>query len=73
MSPDEYRQLTGNLLEVLEAHQQLLRLLEEEETKPSQDQRVGKLFLTWAPRIKSVHQVYCSLHPRAAFILDKYK
>ncbi|KAF2898835.1 hypothetical protein ILUMI_07340 [Ignelater luminosus] len=73
LSADEYRQLTGNLLEVLEAHQQLLRLLEEEESKPSQDQRVGKLFLTWAPRIKSVHQVYCSLHPRAAFILDKYK
>lgn len=73
LSTDEYRQLTGNLIEVLDTHQQLLHLLEEEETKPSQDQRVGKLFLTWAPRMKSVHQAYCSLHPKAAFILDKYR
>ncbi|KAF5287117.1 hypothetical protein FQR65_LT12340 [Abscondita terminalis] len=73
LSHDEYQQLTGNLFEVLEAHQQLLKLVEEEESKPSDDQRVGRLFLSWAPRIKTVHQVYCSLHPRAAFVLDKYR
>ncbi|XP_018329256.1 uncharacterized protein LOC108739724 isoform X2 [Agrilus planipennis] len=73
LSVDEYRQLTGNLLEVLDTHQQLLHLLEEEESKTSEEQRVGRLFLTWAPKMKSVHQGYCSLHPKAAFILDKYK
>lgn len=73
LSHDEYQQLTGNLFEVLDTHQQLLKLVEEEEAKPSEDQRVGRLFLSWAPRIKTVHQAYCSLHPRAAFILDKYK
>ncbi|KAF5274689.1 hypothetical protein FQA39_LY07080 [Lamprigera yunnana] len=70
---DEYQQLTGNLLEVLETHLQLLKLIEEEEAKLSEDQRVGHLFLSWAPRIKIVHQAYCSLHPKAAFILDKYR
>lgn len=73
LSVDEYRQLTANLFEVVETHQQLLRLLDEEEQKASDEQRVGRLFLAWAPRVKSVHQGYCSLHPRAAFILEKYR
>ncbi|XP_023023049.1 rho guanine nucleotide exchange factor 7 isoform X2 [Leptinotarsa decemlineata] len=70
---DEYKQLTGNITEVLETHQQLLNLIEIESNKPGYEQKVGKLFLTWAPRIKNVHQTYCSLHPRAVCILDKYR
>ncbi|XP_072396127.1 uncharacterized protein [Diabrotica undecimpunctata] len=73
LTPDEYKQLTGNITEVLETHQQLLKLVELESSKPGNDQRVGKLFLNWAPRIKSIHQAYCSLHPRAVCILDKYR
>lgn len=73
LTADEFKQLTGNLSEVLETHQQLLSLLEVEETKQGMEQRVGRLFLTWAARIKAVHQVYCSLHPRAVCILDRYK
>ncbi|XP_044750451.1 uncharacterized protein LOC123310839 [Coccinella septempunctata] len=73
LSGDEYKQLTSNINEVLETHQMLLNLLEKEESKPGNDQKVGKLFLNWAPKIKNVHQTYCSLHPRAVCILDKYK
>ncbi|KAJ8970691.1 hypothetical protein NQ314_001072 [Rhamnusium bicolor] len=73
LTQDEYKQLTGNITEVLETHQQLLSLIEAESKKPGNEQRVGKLFLTWAPKIKSVHQAYCSLHPRAVCILDKYR
>ncbi|RZC34675.1 rho guanine nucleotide exchange factor 7 [Asbolus verrucosus] len=73
LTNDEYKQLTGNISEVLETHQQLLKLMEVEQTKPGLDQRVGRLFLTWAPRIKSVNQSYCGLHPKAACILDQYK
>lgn len=73
LTSDEYKQLTGNLCDVLETHQQLLGLLETEEIKVNAEQRVGRLFLTWAPRIKAVHQEYCALHPRAVCILDKYK
>lgn len=58
---------------MLETHQMLLSLLEKEESKPGNDQKVGKMFLNWAPKIKKVHQTYCSLHPRAVCILDKYK
>lgn len=35
--------------------------------------RVGKLFLAKAPSLKRVHQAYCSSHPKAIVILDKYK
>ncbi|KAK9872328.1 hypothetical protein WA026_017143 [Henosepilachna vigintioctopunctata] len=73
LTPDEYKQLTGNIIEVLDTHQALLSFLENEERLPGNDQKVGKLFLNWAPKIKSVHQKYCSLHPRAVCILDKYK
>ncbi|CAH1108583.1 unnamed protein product [Psylliodes chrysocephalus] len=73
LTPDEYKQLTGNITEVLETHQQLLNLIEIESNKPGQDQKVGKLFLNWAPRIKNIHQAYCSLHPKAVCILDKYR
>ena len=73
LNDNEYRQLTGNILEVLDVHKSLLSLLEEHESKSLTEQKIGKLFLTWAPKIKSVHQTYCSLHPKAACILDKFK
>lgn len=73
MTRDEFRQLTGNLLEILDVHTQLLSLIEECVSRPNNEQRVGKLFLQWAPRIKSVHQAYCAMHPKAVCILDKYK
>lgn len=73
LTRDEYHQLTGNLTEVIDTHGQLLSLVEECVARSSNEQRVGKLFLQWAPRIKSVHQAYCSLHPKAVCVLDKYK
>ncbi|CAG9769067.1 unnamed protein product [Ceutorhynchus assimilis] len=73
LTQDEFKQLTGNINEILDTHQQLLTLVEQEYSKPGTDQLVGKLFLNLAPKVKSVHQTYCSLHPRAVVILDKYK
>ncbi|XP_022121038.1 rho guanine nucleotide exchange factor 7 isoform X2 [Pieris rapae] len=73
LTRDEFKQLTGNIVEVLQIHEQFLSLLEECATKTGPDQRVGGLFLQWAPKIKSVHQTYCSGHPKAVCILDKYK
>ncbi|XP_049868250.1 uncharacterized protein LOC126368364 isoform X1 [Pectinophora gossypiella] len=73
LTKDEFKQLTGNISEVLQIHEQFLALLEECATKTGPDQRVGGLFLQWAPKIKAVHQTYCSGHPKAVCILDKYK
>ncbi|XP_047516296.1 rho guanine nucleotide exchange factor 7 isoform X3 [Pieris napi] len=73
LTRDEFKQLTGNIVEVLQTHEQFLSLLEECATKTGPDQRVGGLFLQWAPKIKSVHQTYCAGHPKAVCILDKYK
>ncbi|XP_059060567.1 rho guanine nucleotide exchange factor 7 isoform X4 [Achroia grisella] len=73
LTRDEFKQLTGNINEVLQIHEQFLALLEECATKTGPDQRVGGLFLQWAPKIKSVHQTYCAGHPKAVCILDKYK
>ncbi|KAL4708103.1 hypothetical protein ACJJTC_009882 [Scirpophaga incertulas] len=73
LTKDEYQQLTGNIIEVLHTHEQFLILLEECATKIGPDQRVGGLFLQWAPTIKTVHQTYCAGHPKAVCVLDKYK
>ncbi|CAG9566919.1 unnamed protein product [Danaus chrysippus] len=70
---DEFKQLTGNINEVLQVHEQFLSLLEECAMKTGPDQRVGGLFLQWAPKIKTVHLTYCGGHPKAVCILDKYK
>ena len=56
-----------NFVEVVKTHDELLSSLEE------CNDRVGKLFLTKAPIMKSVHQAYCAAHPRAIVILDKHK
>lgn len=63
---DEYAQLLGNFVEVVEQHEQLLTSMEK-----STD-RIGKLFLSKAANMKCVHQAYCAAHPRAIVILDKY-
>ncbi|KAJ4441738.1 hypothetical protein ANN_11596 [Periplaneta americana] len=73
LTREEYRQLVGNIGNVVETHQQLLSTLEDCNQRTAVEQRVGKVFLTSAPRIKQVHQAYCSSHPKAVCILDKYK
>lgn len=73
MTKDEFKQLTGNINEVLQVHEQFLDLLEECAMKTGPEQRVGGLFLQWAPKIKAVHQIYCAGHPKAVCVLDKYK
>lgn len=57
----------GNFTEVVDIHEDLLKNLEE------CNDRVGKLFLTKAPIMKKIHHSYCSLHPKAVVIVDKYK
>nr|CAD7195766.1 unnamed protein product [Timema douglasi] len=73
LTRDEYRQLVGNIGNVVESHQQVLASLEECSQRPALEQRVGKVFLSAAPRIKQVHQAYCASHPRAVCVLDKFK
>nr|XP_018897290.1 PREDICTED: rho guanine nucleotide exchange factor 7 isoform X1 [Bemisia tabaci] len=73
MTSEEYKQLVGNITEIIKMHQELMATLEECASRPSSDQRVGKIFLNSAPHLKQVHMVYCSGHPKAVCILEKYK
>lgn len=66
INSDEYAQLLGNFIEVVEAHEELLMAIE------SSNDRIGKLFLSKAAVMKCIHQAYCAAHPRAIVILDKY-
>lgn len=69
----EYRQLVSSMDEVLDVQKHLLSALEDCASRPSNEQRVGRVFLTNAPRMKQVHQCYCAAHPKAVCVIDKYK
>ncbi|XP_026827009.1 uncharacterized protein LOC105277720 isoform X1 [Ooceraea biroi] len=72
LKKDEYKQLLGNIHEVLETHQYLLANLEATILQ-GLSARIGNLFLTIAPRLKSIHITYCNNHPQAVCILDRYR
>ncbi|KAI5704729.1 hypothetical protein M8J75_008204 [Diaphorina citri] len=67
MSKEQFQQLTSNLREILSLHETLLATLEAS----VQDQRLGRVFLQFAPDIKRVHYSYAHSHPRAADELTK--
>ena len=73
MSEDEFVSLVGNFSELMSAHTNLLASLEEMSGQPQDEQRVGSMFLTLAPYLKSLLLSYCSNHPQAVIILEKYK
>ncbi|KOX76193.1 Rho guanine nucleotide exchange factor 7 [Melipona quadrifasciata] len=70
LNKEEYKQLLGNIHEVLEVHQRLLSNLEAAITQ-DRASRVGNLFLTLATKLKSIHITYCGNHPTAVCILDR--
>lgn len=72
LKKDEYKQLLGNIHEILETHQCLLANLEATVLQGLSG-RIGNLFLTIAPRLKSIHTTYCNNHPQAVCILDRYR
>ncbi|XP_031777169.1 rho guanine nucleotide exchange factor 7 isoform X3 [Nasonia vitripennis] len=69
---EEYKQLIGNFHEVLETHQRLLANLDSALSQ-GPEARVGNIFLTLAPKLKSIHTTYCNCHPQAVCILDRYR
>lgn len=73
MTVEEYNQLVNNIEEVSKTHEELLELLEQMSQLPQSEQRIGKLFLNKASYIRALHIQYCSLHPRAVSIIEKYK
>lgn len=73
LTRDEYNGLVSNINEIVEVHQSLLKSLADCSATPPEQQRIGRVFLTSAPKVKQAHQKYCSTHPRAIVILEKYR
>jgi len=67
LNRDEYAQLLCNFLQVVELHETILNELE------NCNDRIGKLFLSKATEMKKVHHTYCTMHPKAIVIVDKFK
>lgn len=73
MSREEYNQLTSNISQVVDIHERLLSNLEEIAALPPSKQKIGGMFLSMAPKIKQIYQIYCSAHPKAVLIIEKYR
>ena len=81
LSESEYRQLAGNLDEVIEVHNRLQIALEDGEnlsasSHPSSrysHMRVGRILLSQGAMIKSAHTTYWGNHPKAVCIFEKYR
>ncbi|XP_036357446.1 rho guanine nucleotide exchange factor 7 isoform X6 [Octopus sinensis] len=66
----EFSQLTGNLEEIFAFQQKFLSSLEEVNTLPSVQRRMGGVFMEHASTLKELYLVYCSNHPSAVAILQ---
>lgn len=73
MNREDYNGLVSNIAEIVEVHQNLVKNLVECSNSPLDQLRVGRVFLSSAARVKRVHERYCSTHPRAIVILEKYR
>ena len=85
LSESEYRQLSGNLDEIIEVHNRLQVSLEEGEKAatssttavrpqtPHNQLRVGRILLSHGALIKSAHTTYWGNHPKAVCIFEKYR
>ena len=86
LSESEYRQLAGNLDEIIEVHNRLQIELEEGENAissssapstrphtPHNQSRIGRILLSQGALIKSAHTTYWANHPKAVCIFEKYR
>lgn len=73
LTDGDYKQLVGNIEDIIAAHNKLSSALVEQEQRTPREQRIGGAFLTLAPHLQGAHHIYCSNHPRAVCILEKYK
>ena len=72
LSESEFRQLVGNLDEVIEVHNTLHVALKEE-VATNALQRVGKVLLNNGALVKAAHLTYWANHPKAVCVFEKYR
>jgi len=72
LSESEFRQLVGNLDEVIEVHNTLHVALKEE-ISTNALQRVGKVLLNNGALVKAAHLTYWANHPKAVCVFEKYR
>ena len=83
VSESEYRQLAGNLDEIIEVHNRLQISLEENDNTasststrphtPQNQSRIGRILLSHGAAVKSAHTTYWANHPKAVCIFEKYR
>ncbi|TRY67074.1 hypothetical protein TCAL_03108 [Tigriopus californicus] len=73
VTDNEFRQLVGNLEELIDVHKSMNLAIEETSRLDPRDQKLGKIFLQHGSNVKAAHRTYWQSHPRAVCILEKYR
>jgi len=73
LSDSEYKQLIGNIEDLIEAHHRLNSALEDVRRSQPRQQRLGHVFLQHGSAVREAHLVYWANHPRAVCILEKHR
>ncbi|XP_078694594.1 rho guanine nucleotide exchange factor 7-like isoform X27 [Branchiostoma floridae x Branchiostoma belcheri] len=71
LSNPECMMLCGNLEDVVNMQQALLKNLEDCAKLPGPQQRVGGCFLKVAGQMRALYQGYCANHPKAVSVLSR--
>jgi len=74
LTPTEFKVLVGNYQELIQCHRTyILNSIKAESVKAAKEQRIGKIFLDNAPKLESIHRLYCENHPKAVQVIEKHK
>jgi len=73
VSETEYKQLVGNIEELIESHQRLNSGLEDVRRCGPRHQRLGSVFLQHGAGLRAAHLTYWGNHPRAVVVLEQHR
>ncbi|KAI1730928.1 betaPIX coiled coil domain-containing protein [Ditylenchus destructor] len=73
LSEEEYTVLCANLRSIMELRRDLLEHCEEQSRNPLNEQRIGQVFLDFAPKFYPLLKTYCENHWRAMELINVKK
>ncbi|XP_027203925.2 rho-type guanine nucleotide exchange factor [Dermatophagoides pteronyssinus] len=69
----ELNAVLRSITEICSVHRRFLTSIEKTKSVPHKDNRIGGLFMQYAPQFKHAHFEYCSHHAKFVHVIEKYK
>ncbi|KAJ6217214.1 hypothetical protein RDWZM_008371 [Blomia tropicalis] len=72
-SDSEINAVLRSITEICSVHRRFLTLIDKNKSSSPKDNRMGGLFMQFAPQFKHAHFEYCSHHARFVHLIEKFK